>query len=974
MDKTTVRIVAALSVAAWALAGTCAAAAPELLFYAPFDGSAVAATAKGEAKPLVAKGLEFVDGVKGRGVRLTSVAKSTLAYAEKGNLEQEQGTVSFWAKCEWPKNEKQKLSAFGPVRVMFSNPRTDPRPGTHQLMLWWNNRGLRSDVSDDKDSFRTSSPAWALDGAWHHFAFAWDPNGMYVYVDGEALGYGGDANSPLKAAIRREMNGGTYYKFSKRKEYDRFFIGSRDNGEQWDGCIDEVRVYSRVLEAREIAALAKEFGAVPITRPDYRASYARKGVNPYVGAPAAKPGEIPAEDLELVDEITLAAEEDVGRLRKEERISIVGDIKFGRSGGRSYAELGEEEGSRMALRFHETDASSPLYVFDIDYPDDKVRTMDIIVQPAKSGAGDHTMECGVACGGENVSTGGILTHRTIWWRRPGDAALVIMTARSKAPAAIARARLYKVKSGKLPPLKVNDPGANADGWRRNLSLYFEDPSIGFEFSVPGGVQTVESMGDLIDRTVATMRFCGENLFAYPGAWYAGLIDAAYQPRVHAQDFLSGWYEKFDAEKDMYVVPTLNVNDMPVPEGLVTFEAMSNGTLHASAIAIHDTGLPNWGKWHNTPPDFNIAHPEVRRWLDGIVDRLVEQGAGHPSFKGLCLHVTRHGLLTWGGIESGYNDYCIRSFEKYAGVKAPCDRSDPLRGKAYAEWVKSSPELFEKWLFWRCKVVARYWGGVAKRMRMKRPDLKLWISCFTTSYIGQDYATDEDFLARANREAGLDPALLEAAAPNIILAQNFVPADCRHRRGISPKVKELYLNLGSRPRDFDIMSKASFPYVGQYDRYWECSLGKGKTKDGKKRPTLSCSWLKECIWRVSTINPAGVNALRPYVLPLRFNDVLGMSKGGFLIGTYGMEAHLAKFAQEYRALPAVKMDEFFRDGNVVARKAEFNGRTYGYVVNTDATPAKVEVKGLPKGARNCTSGSPVAPVIALGPYEMRSFVK
>ena len=47
-----------------------------------------------------------------------------------------------------------------------------------------------------------------------------------------------------------------------------------------------------------------------------------------------------------------------------------------------------------------------------------------------------------------------------------------------------------------------------------------------------------------------MRFCGENLFAYPGAWYAGQIDAAYQPRIHAPEFLSGWYEKFDAEKDI----------------------------------------------------------------------------------------------------------------------------------------------------------------------------------------------------------------------------------------------------------------------------------------------------------------------------------------------------------------------------------------------------------------------------------------
>ena len=938
------------------------------------DGSAVAETAAGEPKPLEATGLEFVDGVKGRGVRLDAAANSALAYAEKGNLLQEQGTVTMWAKCEWPKDEKQTFAAVGPIRVMFSNPKDDKRIGSHQLMMWWNNRALRSDVSDDRDSYCTASPAWALDGAWHHFAFAWDSNAMHMYVDGEPVGLGKDSDSALKAAIRADSNGGAFYSFSKRTEFDRFFIGCRNDGVQWDGCIDEVSVYPRVLEAREVAALAREFGVVPITHPDYRASYARSGGNPYVGAPAENPGEIPAEDLELVDEIVLSSQDDLDRLVKAERVNTVGEVKFGRAGGRGYAELGEDTGSRMALRFPETDAASPLYVFDIDYPDDKVRTMDIIVQCASTSSSDYTMQCGVACGGEYASTGGILTHRTIWWRRPGDSALVVMTARNKAPAALARARLYKIKSGKLPSLKVSDPGANADGWRRNLSLYFEDPAIGYDFSVPGGHATIESMGDLIDRTVATMRFCGENLFAYPGAWYAGQIDAAYQPRIHAPEFLSGWYEKFDAEKDMYVVPTLNINDMPVPEGLVTMDSMTNGSLHSSIMAIHDTGLPNWGKWHGTPPNFNIAHPQVRRWLDMIVDRLVEQGASHPSFKGICLHVTRHCLLAWGGVESGYNDYCIDEFEKYAGVKAPCDRSDPLRGKAYAEWIRSSPELFEKWLSWRCKVVADYWGGVAKRMHEKRPDLKLWFSCFTTSFIGQDYATHEDYLARANREAGLDPALLDAAAPNIILAQNFVPADYRWRNWVAPELRELELNLGSRPHDYDIMSKASFPWVGQHDRYWESPIGRGKTKDGKKNPTLSCSWLKECGWRVSTINPAGANALRPYVLPLRFNDVLGMSKGGFLIGTYGMESELAKFARAYRALPAVRMQEFFREGNVVARMAEFNGKTYGYVVNTDATSVKVELKGLPEGSRDCTSGTPIPSTVALGPYEMVSFLK
>lgn len=938
------------------------------------DGSAAAQTAAGSSAPVEARGLEFVDGVKGRGVRLTAAANSALAYAEKGNLVHERGTVSMWAKCEWPKDEKQTLAAVGPVRVLFSNPKCASRNGTHQLMLWWNNRLLRCDVSDDRDSFYTASPAWALDGAWHHFAFAWSRDSMHMYVDGVPVGRGKDFDSALNSALRVARNGGSFYSFSKRADFDRFFLGSRGDGVQWDGCIDEVSVYPRVLDAQEVAALAREFGDVAITRPNYRASYARTGGNPYVGAPAAKPGEIPADDLEPVDEIALSSQEDLDRLAKAERISIVGDVKFASAGGTAYAELGEESGSRMALRFPDTGDSSPLCVFDIEYPDDKVRTMDVIVQSANTGGDDYTMQCGVACGGEYASTGGMLVHRTIWWRRPGDAALVVMTARSGAPAAIARARLYRVKSGKLPPLAVSDPGANTDGWRRSLALYFEDPAIGFDFSVPGGHATVESMGDLIDRTVATMRFCGENLFAYPGAWYAGPIDAAYQPRIHAPEFLSGWYEKFDAEKDMYVVPTLNINDMPVPEGLVTPDSMTNGTLHSSMIAIHDTGLPNWGKWHGTPPNFNIAHPEVRRWLDAVVDRIVEQGAAHPSFKGLCLHVTRHGLLTWGGVESGYNDYCIEEFEKYAGVKAPCDRSDPLRGRAYAEWVKSSPGLFEKWLSWRCKVVADFWGGVAKRMHARRPDLKLWISCFTTSFIGQDYATDEDFLARANREAGIDPSLLAAAAPNIILAQNFVPADYRWRSWVAPRLRELERSLGARPRDYDLVSKASFPWVGQHDRYWESPIGRGGTRNGKATPTLSCSWLRECGWRVSTINPSGVNALRPYVLPLRFGDVLGMSKGGFLIGTYGMESALAKFARAYRALPAVRMQEFFREGNVVARMAEFNGRTYGYVVNTDAAPAKVALKGLPEGSRDCTSGAPVASTLALGPYEMISFVK
>ncbi len=982
------------------LAALALPARADLLFHATFDDdSAVAIKAKGAAEPVDAKRLEWTEGVRGRAVRLTHKEGSLLSYATPGNVPMERGTVSLWAKCEW-----EKPHAF---RVLFSHRRIPSgRLGTHALMLWWHNQTLRSDVSDDKDSWQSSVPAGALDGRWHHYAFSWDPNGMAAYVDGRSVGRGGDSDSPMKTALRAADNGGALYRFSKPTEFDRFYLGSRDDGSQWDGVIDEVRIYDTPLAPAQIAKLAAEFGPPPApSKPDYAALYARNEGNPYVGAPAATPGVIPDDDLELVDEVRLGSPEDIERLRAAERIRTIGELSFGEAGGLPYLELGAKRGNRMALRFTLPEDGARFYVFDIDYPDDKVRTMDCIVQTAKGGVssgGDYAMQCGIAAGAEYPNTGRVLTHRVIWWRSPGEAAVVLTTTRDKAPAAVAAVRLWRVKSGTLPPFKPFPAALQPEGqfpaaiggnlqpegpfpaaagghlipesgYHRSIGLYYEDPALGYDFAVPGGLATPESMGETIDRAIATMRFTGENMLFYPGAWYAGLIDETYTPRPHAPDFLSGWYAKFDAEGDFFLVPTLNINNMPVPPGLVTMDSMTNGALHASPIAIHDTGLPNWGKWHGTPPNFNIAHPEVRRWLAGIVDRLVEQGAPHPSFKGVCLHVTRHGLLTWGGIESGYNDYCIDAFAKATGIRIPVDRSDPLRGKAYADWLKAHPEAMEKWLDWRCRVVAGFWGDIANRMRARRPDLKLWINCGTTSFIKHEYVGEPDFIARANREVGIDAAKLDAAAPNLVLAQCIVPADWRWRgNGLEPKFREAQRTLVDSEATYALLRDAARPWVAQHDRYWESAIGRGKGADGKEVATLSCAWLNELGWRVSTINPAGANSLRPFVLPLRYNDVLGMTKGGFLIGTYGTEPYLARFARAFRALPAVKMDEFFREGVVVGRMAVVEGRTWGYVVNTDVAPAEVDPE-IPPGAMNAATGEALSARLALGPYEMVSFL-
>ena len=960
------------AVAAFAAMASAAEPLPSPLFHASFDGdSPVAAESRGEAAPVEAKGLEWTDGVSGSALHLTRTSGGTLAYAEAGNLNHACGTVSLWFRSDEraAASMSEATVGVGPMFYLLSNDFGTDRIGSGALVFRWHKHVLRGDVSDDADSYVQDARREAFDGNWHHVAWTWNANSMRLYVDGNPCGTSRDYYSPMRAASRAP------YVFSHPVAFDRFFVGNRNGEEQCDGDIDELRIYGEALDSAQIASLAAEFSPVatcpPKPLPDYRVLFARPGRNPYVADAASVPGEIPQEDLELVGEVQLDSPEAIERLRAAERLRSAGDIAFGEAEGTRYAELGAKAGSRIAVRFADPGSASALYVFDLDYPDDKRRTMDVIVQCAERSANDYTMQCGVAAGGEYPATGRILTHRCVWWRKPGDIALVLMTARDGAPAAASAVRLWRVKSGRLPPAVEPPHRIRSQTERRHIALYYEDPAIGYDFSVPGEISTPEALGETIDRAVATMRFAGEDVLAYPGAWYQGLIGDHYNPRNHAVDFLSGWYEKFDAEGDLGLFPTLNIHNMPVPPELVTPETMTNGALHASPIAIHDTGLPNPGRWHGTPPNFNVAHPEVQSYILGIVDALAAQGAGHPSFRGVCLHVTRHTLLSWGGAESGYNDDCVGAFAKSAGVKAACDRDAPLRGKAYAEWLRSDPALWERWLDWRCGVVTEFWAEIARHLREARPDLMLWVNCGTTSYIQQDYATAPDFVRRANREAGIDAARLQAAIPNLIFSQCVIPADYRWRgQNLAPALREMQRTLCDRPETYSLLREVENPWVVQHDRYWESAIGRAGAAGGA--PTLSCDWLQECIWRVSTINPSGANALRAFVLPLRFDDVLGMAKGGFLVGTYGMEPHLARFARAFRALPAVRMEEFFRDGAVVARMAEADGRLCGYIVNTDAAEASVEVHGLPAGATDLVTGRPLASRLRLAPYEMVSF--
>lgn len=1000
-----------------------AASAATLLFHAPFDGSPVAEAAVGNPAPLVAEGLDWGDGLlpgtkalrarstPSEGVGPTGGAGGAaprplrLAYSAAGNLPRESGTVALWTRRLRPVGAPVSSE---PWRCLFATPmpggdRDKRRIGSGALWFWWHGARLRADQSDDKDRYAAFEGIDPADTNWMHLAFSWRPGRVELFVNGERRRILRDSDSPIRDALAEAAAAANS---PDRSWIDRFFVGNLDGAEAADSLISDLRIYDDALAEEEVRGLftngnchngsqiananakAKEAAALSPSWP----ALAEAATGRYERAPlpGETPGTIAPEALELVDEVRLSG---FAEAAPAASFRSVGHLRTSSLGGVKYLEAGTNKGDRFAVRLR-LPADAPLCLIEIDVPDEALRTQDMIVQPCK-GASDYALQVGLLLGGEYPNSGRMLTHRCLYWARTNDVALVAMTAREGAPAAVAAVRAYRVKGDALPSSLAERLGgvSHAESAEvaeettrekttrippdrgRHVALYFEDPAMNFEFGLSSErTATPEGFADELARLSATMKFTGQDTLFYPGAWYQGLIEAGgYNPRRHAPRYREGIYERFDRE-GLRFVPTINLNNIPWEPGSVTAAALTNGSLHASPIAIHDTGKPNPGAWHNTPPNFNFLHPDVQREIGRVFNVLVAEGAGHPSFGGVCLHLTQHGCLWWGSDKSGYNDYCIAAFCRDTGRAPPLlascreeEREAPysrnLRGAAYAAWLRSDPERWKAWIQWRCDQATAFYATLAARLAAAHPGAKLHLNCFVPPDLNDPDFGKPGFTLASARRRGLDIPALEAAIPNLVVMQTSVPADFRwgyadrYFRFDSPERRAAAIDyiraLDASPDFWAPLGEAAHPWANLHDRYWESAIGKGGEN-------LSCNWLDECTWRVSTLNPGGDQALRHIALPLRFHDALGLSKGGFLIGTYGMEAQLAPFLHAFRSLPPVVLPDLPGGTEAVkVRGGEWHGTNYLYAVNTGATNATV---ALPSGP------------VTLAPYSLQVFAQ
>ena len=970
-------------------ASSFAAHAANLLFHAPFDGSPVAAFAAGDPAPLVAEGLDWGEGPLPGTRALRMSGASRLAYPAAGNLPRESGTVALWTKREWDFG-----AAAQPFRTLFATPMPNGidkgRIGSGALWFWWQDARLRADQSDAKDRYARCE-GLPLSGDWTHVAFTWRPGRVELFVNGERRRHLRDMDSPIRDALAEAAAAAAPV---DRSAINRFLVGCSDATGPADSLIADLRIYDAPLAEADIRAIAGETAAPAAAmppRPDWPGLAADAAFrHERAPLPGEAPGAIDSSALELVAEVPLP---DVAESAPADAFRSLGALRTGELAGTPYLEAGPQKGDRFAVRLR-LPAGVPLFLVEIDVPDDALRTEDLIVQPCKGG-GDYALQVGLLLGGEYPNSGRMLTQRCLLWARTNDVALVAMTARDGAPAAVAAIRAYAIRDAALPVCPV--PGAEAPGSLRHAALYYEDPALNLQMGLPPGAGSApEGFAEELSRLAAVMRFTGEDTLFYPGAWYQGLVEAGgYNPRGHAPDWRGGVYELFDRE-GLAFVPAINLNNIPWEPGSVTAGSLEDGSLHATPIAIHDTGKPNPGLWHNTPPNFNFFHPDVQREIERIFDTLVSEGAAHPSFGGVCLHLTQHCCLWWGSDKSGYNDYAVEAFCRDRGLEPPapiaealqaaaCNRSaDPLRGREYAAWLRSDPARWEAWIRWRCDQVTAFYARLAAKLAAARPGAKLYVNDFVPPDVKHPDFGKPGFARDAARRAGLDVPSLEAAIPNLVVMQTSVPADGRwgyvdrYFRFDDPAAREEALarvrNLDATPDFWSILGEASRPWAHQHDRYWESAIG-------ARGDTLSCDWLDEHKWRVSTLNPAGDNALRHFLLPFRHSDVLGLSKGGFLVGTYGMEAALAPFLLAFRSLPPVVLPDLPGSTELVKiRGGEWNGTNYLYAVNTGDSPADVALPMPPEAAEPGAKLSGASPrrrgeaeaAVSLAPHSLRAF--
>jgi hypothetical protein len=936
-------------------------------------------------------------------------AGDALEYSAEGNLTKDMGAISLWVQAPVSNNgldpEDPVLRPTGTRYTLFRE--NGPNENGSSTLWWWlhvgDSKGLRVDVRDPAGTY-SYMPGGAADwqmGEWHHLVFSWNCSGWYqVYVDGRLAhetvlrpwepqahtsffigAYDGLGNYPWGAAIDEveifdcPLTSGTV---------QRLYARYRDNSLR--GTLLDPYVTAGVSETLQLALTntgtdSVSWNNITCRILDGQGQVCHEGPLPDQTVAAGESVTIPLSLLLIADgsytlEVSyqesgasspgsfvqpltaVAAQESsvnsgsspvletVVDMAGTAPTSQIGGTTVVQSGLGDYREAATGMNDRFAYTFEVSQVEVP-YLAVVTYPDDKPRTMEVLVQGLE-GYTDYQGQTGVFTGEEYPVSDTMREHRILFWPTVHEQAIIFMTAEEGYPVAASEVRVYRLDH--LPAMSEGGVFAGSVP-ARTIGIYYEDPVLNQNFARS---TNQSGFAEAVDRLTEYMHSNGLSVLNYPLVWYYdshyGSLRAANRPELSGTaarnhpDGFPAYLVKRLAANGMTFNASMHIHRMDVLNRQMIMAAQGVPAGVETAVNVRADGTLWWGYFHGYDPSYNPADPSVMAAVRDAVNEVVDRYGDEPGFQGVTLVMARPTLFQFGSIESGYNDANLVRFQQDSGMSIPGYAPEsPTRFSDAYMWLCSNPSAMDAWIDWRCQILADHYKAMASDMASAHPALTLTLNIFRhLSFDGRTGAYLEEPSVEVLREAGIDPSLY-ADEPNIVISYTLVPADARWARSreygdpadipdrrTASLAPETMASIEPLPRTGAVI----------FDRYWEDPVGREDPLSGLSGTTGKG---REVGWRVSAFNADGVNAMEPYVTALNNFDAQDITKGGFVLGTIGTESQLRDFSAHYRALPAVRFDDVpGMDDPVRVRQKVVDGNLYLYALNRLPIPVETEL--------------------------------
>lgn len=600
------------------------------------------------------------------------------------------------------------------------------------------------------------------------------------------------------------------------------------------------------------------------------------------------------------------------------------------------------------------------YLMVLEYPDDRERWMGVACSTAafqRPGAvHDRHSKCGptVWTGGKYPNTGKLQELKWLYRPEPGGHAINIITLGTKAPAAAARLRIYRVQ-GNLPALRVNAPPAGSRKWGMLSERTVLSSGFGASFGVHrrfedgtgacgNGIPALAACERLLiyletcEAYAEYLRFTGQNLHIMGAFQYTDGNDCFTPFRGIASlgpDLRDVAARVFDANGiDFYAsVEFIETTGLRKKAERALAETGINPYVMVSETGIKAGG----GSGTGARESWNFLHPAVRGEMERVAGELGRKFAGLQAYRGVNWTAFFNGgwIPAWrnGNPDPfwlGYDDFTMERFARESGIKAPGAESGDERFRERCKFL-AKPEMRPIWTAWRAAKLAEFFAGVAAVLAKHRANLECVARCYQGWDNIRECLRDDIPFAGYYRDGGWDKQSFRDY-PAVRLMP-WLPATASYQPA------------------FDTENYAA-AWQGNVEPEFYAAFNLG----AKRSLMLNYGWIE--LERIAGLYPDRPDWPRPFQYTMQAQQagafcrepyaqaMIGMDSEFIAFGftdaaaLVGQEDAWRLFARVFRALPA---DEFkpwggtgFRD-NFAIRELRKDGRLYFYAVNPGYWP-------------------------------------